>query len=238
MTAAMQLDAAGIQAQVVKKAVKNLRITVLPPDGTVRVTAPYFLPDREVAAFVAAKAEWIRRQQARFAVKARQAAPEYISGEPVYIWGRLYTLQLTEGGGKNGVHLEGAGVVLHMAQAGSTLQQRQAVIEKWQRCLLRKAVDALMPTWEARTGLFCSAWQIRRMRTRWGSCNTRTGKIWLALQLAEHPPECLEYVLLHELVHLRIRGHGADFKAFLSSYMPDWKKRQKKLNAGLEPGPL
>ena len=112
----------------------------------------------------------------------------------------------------------------------STAKQREAFVNEWYRGLLKEQIEKYLPLWEQRTGLHCSAWQTKYMTTRWGTCNTKTGKIWLNLQLAKKPPECLEYVILHELTHLKIRNHGDDFVAYMDEHMPYWREIRKKLN--------
>lgn len=112
----------------------------------------------------------------------------------------------------------------------STAKQRQAYVNEWYRVLLKEKIELYLPKWEQITGLYCDSWQTKYMTTRWGTCNTATKKIWFNLQLAKKPVECLEYVMLHELAHLKVRNHGKDFIAILDKYMPYWRETRKLLN--------
>ena len=217
----------GIPVQLTRKRIKTLRLTVSGSDGTVRLSAPWFAPAAQLAAFVEKNRDWIARQQSRAAASA-PAAMEYLDGDGVYLWGRRYTLRLRESG-RSAVALAGEELVLSF-RPGSAAAQREKLMTEWYRARLKEAVAQYLPKWEAITGLHCDSWQSKNMRTRWGTCNVKTRKLWLNVQLAKMPEECLEYVILHELAHLRVSDHGARFKAILDAYMPDWRRRRKQLN--------
>ena len=227
-----RMEVAGIPVQVVKKAIKNLHLSVLPPDGKVRVSAPESLSDASIQMFVRAKIGWIRRQQEKFAAQPRQTERRFVSGETLYVWGRRYYLQVEHGGRSNALALSGDRAVLTVRRE-STAKQREAFVNEWYRTLLKAEIERRLPEWEARTGLSCSSWQTKYMTTRWGTCNTQTKKIWLNLQLAKKPHECLDYILLHELAHLKVRNHGKDFVAILDAHMPFWREIKRELNAGV-----
>ncbi len=225
----MQIQIADISVEIQKKNIKNMHLAVLPPDGRVRVSAPAVLSDDAIAMFVRTKLGWIRKQQAKFEAQPRQSKREYVSGETVYVWGRQYFLQVEYGYKGNALVLDGNRAVLTVRKE-STAKQREAFVREWYRGLLKAEVEKYLPKWERITGLYCSSWQSKYMTTRWGTCNTGTRKIWLNLQLAKKPVECLEYVILHELAHLKVRNHGADFVAIMNQYMPQWRERKKLLN--------
>lgn len=219
----------GVVATLVRKSVKNVRVTIVPPNGEVRVTAPRFYPETLIRAFLSEKADWIRTHVARVQKDHADEPKRFETGETVRLFGTVYALEVLEGQKKNGVRLAPDRIVLSV-RGESTPEKREAVLNGWLRETLKNEIGYLLPLWSERTGLVPSEWTVRDMTSRWGSCNTKTGKITLNLQLVRYPQICLEYVILHELCHLRVHGHGPDFKALLDRYMPDWKARRKLLN--------
>lgn len=225
----MEVYIAGIPVEIVKKNIKNLHLAVLPPDGKVRISAPASLSDETIILFAKTKVSWIRKQQAKFAQQPRQTERQYVSGETLYVWGKQYFLQVDYSYKGNSLVLSGDKAILTVRKE-STAKQREAFVHEWYRGLLKEQIEKYLPVWENRTNLRCSSWQTKYMTTRWGTCNTKTGKIWINLQLAKKPLGCLEYVILHELTHLKIRNHGKDFVAFMDKYMPYWREIRKQLN--------
>ena len=206
-----------------------MHLSVLPPDGKVRVSVPLAMSDDAIMMFVKTKLGWIRKQQAKFEAQPRQSEREYVSGETLYVWGRQYFLQVKYSYKGNALVLDGNKAILTVRKE-STAKQRETFVNEWYRSLLKAEVEKYLPKWEKITGLYCSGWQSKYMTTRWGTCNTNTRKIWLNLQLAKKPIECLEYVILHELAHLKVKNHSADFVAILDQYMPYWHELKKQLN--------
>ncbi len=225
----MQIMVSNISVEIVKKKIKNMHLAVLPPDGRVRVSAPMSLSDEAIVMFVRTKLGWIRKQQAKFEEQPRQSKREYVSGETLYVWGKQYFLQVEYSYKGNALTLSGDKAILTVRQE-STTKQRENYVHEWYRGLLKNEVERYLPKWENITGLYCTGWQSKYMTTRWGTCNTTTGKIWLNLQLAKKPIECLEYVILHELAHLKVRNHGPEFVAILDQYMPYWRELRRQLN--------
>lgn len=223
----IQID--GIPAEVVRKRMKTLRLTVLPPDGRVRISAPMLLPKSVILAFAESKAEWIRKQQEKMREReaCRPAEMRFVSGEKLEVWGKTYILRVSEGT-RWGLSLERETAML-TTRPGCTQEQREAHVNEWYRGMLKTEAARRLPVWEERTGLRCDSWQVKNMKTRWGTCNPNTRKVWLSLQLARKPLECLDYVILHELTHLKVRNHGKEFQTFLDRYMPDWRERRKQL---------
>ena len=218
----------GIPVTITKKKIKNLHLTVKPPDGRVEVSAPMRMSNDYIVSFVASKTDWIRKQQAKLSQRGLPTEHRYVSGETLYVMGIPYTLRLIEGS-ISSVTVNGDEVVL-TAKAGSSTEQRSDIIKEWYRSILKVEVAEYLPKWETITGLHCSSWQSKQMTSRWGTCNTKTGKIWLNVQLAKAEPRCLEYVILHELAHLKVSNHGPDFKALLDYYMPEWREVKKRLS--------
>lgn len=224
----MKLNIAGIPIEVCKKNIKNMHLYVKPPNGHVTVSAPISMNDVAIERFVRAKTNWIKKQVEKFDNQPRQTAREYVSGETLYVWGRQYFLQ-TEHGTKNSLLISGDKAILTVRKE-STPEQREAFIREWYRGLLKEEISKQLPKLEERTGLHASGWQTKYMTTRWGTCNTKTGKIWINLQLAKKPPECLEYIILHELVHLVEKSHNERFVSLMDKYMPMWREVKVTLN--------
>lgn len=218
-----------IQIEIIKKDIKNMHLSVLPPDGKVRVSAPNNLSDESIIMFVKTKLGWIKKQQEKFEQQPRQSEREYVSGETLYVWGHQYYLQVEYNQKRNSLVLEGNKAILSVRKE-STVKQREKFVNEWYRSLLKTEVEKYLPKWETITGLYCDSWQSKYMTTKWGTCNTSTRKIWLNLQLAKKTIECLEYVILHELAHLKVKNHGADFVAILDLHMPYWRECKKMLN--------
>lgn len=218
-----------IQVEIVKKDIKNLHLSVLPPDGRVRVSAPLRLSDESIELFVRTKLSWIKKQQEKFAVQPRQSQRQFVSGETLYVWGRQYFLQVVYSYKGNSLELLGDKAILTVRKE-STVKQRESYVNEWYRELLKDEIKILLPKWENSTGLYCSGWQTKYMTTKWGTCNTQTGKIWFNLQLAKKPIECLEYIILHELTHLKVKNHNNEFTEILDKYMPYWRELKKQLN--------
>lgn len=225
----MNIEVAGIPVEVIKKKIKNLHLAVLPPDGAVRVSAPQSLSDESIQLFIRTRLGWIHKQQEKFARQPRQSERHFISGETLYVWGKQFFLQVEYSYRGNSLILSGNKAILTVRKE-STPKQRESFVNEWYRMHLKAEIERLLPIWEERTNLHCSSWQTKNMTTRWGTCNTNTGKIWLNLQLAKKPTECLEYVILHELAHLKYKNHGNEFIAFLDAHMPYWRDTRKLLN--------
>jgi len=224
----MQVVISGISVEIQKKKIKNMHLHVKVPNGAVLVTAPFQMPEEVIIRFVEEKASWIRKQQERLRYQKWQYPQKYITGETLYIWGQPYQLFVVAAEKKDILQEENK-VLLYMPK-GSSTKQREMVIREWYRTLLQEVVSDYLPKWEQTTGLFCSSWQIKKMKTRWGTCNIHTGKVWLNLQLAQKPLRCLEYVILHELAHLKENNHGEKFWNLVAQHMPDYKTVRKELN--------
>lgn len=224
----MQTVIDGIEITVTRKAIKNMYLYVNPPDGRVELSAPKKQSEESIFAFVRSKLSWIRLRQEQIARRTVPQKRAFVTGEPLYVWGRKYLLRVTESK-RYSLVLEGDDA-LFTVRGGSASDRRERYINEWYRAMLKAEVERLLPKWEKLTGLHPSAWQIKNMTTRWGTCNIKSRKIWLSLQLAQKPKECLEYVIVHELVHLKERGHGAKFKALMDKFMPNWREVRKRLN--------
>ena len=219
---------AGIELELVEKRVKRLSLRVYPPDGRVRLTVPRGTPGTVIRATVAERAEWIRTHQERFRALPQPQATLFVSGETHYVDGQPTTLQLVIGS-TTGVRLEGNTLSL-LATPQCDRAVREARLEAWYRRRLQAALPPLVEEWSGRMGVRPPEYRVKRMSTRWGSCNPRARRIWLNLALARRRPQLLEYVVVHELAHLRVPDHGPAFKALMSEQMPNWRRLDKELD--------
>jgi len=222
------LNISGIPVEVCKKDIKNMHLYVKPPNGIVTVSAPLSMSDEAIERFVRTKTSWIKKQVAKFDNQPRQSEREYVSGETLYVWGKQYYLQI-EYANKNSLTLSGDKAMLTVRRE-STAEQRENFVREWYRGILKAEIARLLPKWEKITDLKATEWQTKYMSTRWGTCNTKIGKIWLNLQLAKKTPECLEYVILHELVHLVEKNHNERFVSLMDKFMPMWREIKVTLN--------
>jgi predicted metal-dependent hydrolase len=220
----------GIPVEVVRKDIKNLHIGVYPPVGRVRVAAPTRLDDERVRLAVIHRLPWIKRQRRQFQDAARQTPREMVPGESHYVWGKRLRLRVIERPGSTHVEIDGDRLLLYMP-VGSDNDARTNALQRWQRSELRRTVPPLIEQWEPVVGRSVQQWGIRRMKTKWGSCNHETGHIWINLELAKKHPHSLEYVVVHEMAHLVERNHGERFAKLMDSLMADWRPRRDALNA-------
>lgn len=225
------LTISGLQVAVVRKAIKNLHLGVYPPDGRVRVAVPFAVSDAAVRVAVIGKLPWIRRQRAAFERQPREGQREMVSGESHYFLGRRYRLKVVDTEGPSQVRLSTTRALELHARPGLGVDQRQQLVQRWYREQLRTIVPPLLEKWQSAIGVNISGWGIKKMKTKWGSCNAEARRIWLNLELAKKPLECLEYLIVHELVHLLARKHDDRFNALMDGYLPRWRHCRKELNA-------
>ena len=224
----MALNISGISIEVCKKNIKNMHLYVKPPKGKVTVSAPLTMSDEAIERFVRTKVSWIKKQVSKFDNQLRQSEREYVSGETLYIWGKQYYLQIKHAN-INSFVISGDKAILSVRKE-STAEQRENFTREWYRRQLKNEIARLLPKWEASTGLKCDSWQTKYMTSKWGTCNIEKRKIWFNLQLAKKPLECLEYIIPHELLHLRVKNHNTAFMALMDKYMPFWREVRKTLN--------
>jgi predicted metal-dependent hydrolase len=212
----------GIDVLLVRKRVKHLRLVVAPPDGRVRVSVPTYLPDDLVWMFLQERVDWIRDKQEKFAGYVEQVLPQFVSGELHYFFGQSYSLYLIERAGRARVQIQDDRLLLFIGPC-STVEQRGRLLDGFYRAEMKKVVPALLDKWQARIGRSAREWGVKKMKTRWGTCNITRHRIWLNLELAKRPMVALEYVIVHELVHLLERNHNARFRELMTTFMPEWR---------------
>lgn len=226
------LSIRGLPVSVVRKGIKNLHLGVYPPDGRVRVAAPRSITDAAIRVAVITRLTWIRRQREAFARQARQSEREFVIGESHYFLGRRHRMGVVEvTHGKTGVVVRGKATLELQCRPGADAPARQRIIDRWYREHLRNVAGPLISHWEGKLGVKVADWGIKRMKTKWGSCNAKARRIWLNLELAKKSPDCIEYLVVHELVHLIVRTHDERFKALMDRQLPRWKQLRIALNA-------
>jgi hypothetical protein len=222
----------GIKVQVVRKAIKNLHLGVYPPNGRVRVAAPRAVSNDAVRLAIIGKLGWINRMRRRFLAQPRQSKREMVSGESHYFLGRRYRLRVAEFDGQAAPTVVKRPSIIELnVRVGADTSRREAVLDTWYRERLREIAGPLMEKWQAELGVEVAAWGIKRMKTKWGACNAQARRVWLNLELAKSPLECIEYIVVHELVHLVTRHHDERFFSLMDRHLPSWRARREFLNS-------
>lgn len=227
-TASAYLTVAGLRVDVVYKDIKNLHISVYPPVGRVRVAAPHRINEDAIRLAIVQRLPWIRRQREQLQNADRQTERQMLSGETHYVWGERLRLD-TSRHGRSRVTVAGKTLWL-IAPADYSGDQRKAVLDHWYRKELKAAVPPLLEKWEPIIGEEAASFVVRRMKTKWGTCQSASRSIWLNPELAKKNPRCLEYIVVHELTHFIERTHNDRFIELMDLHMPDWRERRDELN--------
>ncbi|MGH3427397.1 MAG: M48 family metallopeptidase [Mycobacteriales bacterium] len=223
------LKVRGVEVDVLYKDIKHIHIGVYPPLGRVRVAAPRRLDSDQVRLAVIQRLSWIKKQRAQLRAAERQSQREMVNGESHYVWGTRHRLKLVKRPGRAHCEVDADRLLLYLPE-GSEAESRRELLDRWYRKQLQIALPPLIDKWEGALGISISRWSIRRMKTKWGSCNRESGHIWFNVELAKKHPDCLEYLVVHEMTHLRERGHGDRFVKLMDEYLPDWRSRRDRLN--------
>ena len=224
-----QIDLGGIPVDVVKKDIKNIHLSVHPPTGRVRIAAPLRMNLDTIRVFAISKLAWVKQQQKKLREQAREAPREYLDRESHYAWGRRYLLKLVAREGMPSIELKHNKMILFAPLAYDD-RKKQLALDAWYREQIKEAIPPLIAKWEKLMGVKVAIFRVRRMKTKWGSCNSRTGSILLNLDLAKKPRECLEYLVVHEMVHLLEPTHNARFVSLMDQFMPKWQFFRDELN--------
>lgn len=222
---------ADFDVDVVRKDIKNLHVGVYPPFGRVRVATPPLLDDEAVRLAVIAKLPWIKKKRLQMQRQARQPQREMVEGETHYVWGRPFRLRLSERPSRNAVELRPDGRLVLHSPSGPDPDARLRRLNNWYRNQLRGEAAALLEEWAPRIGVSLPEWGIRRMKTKWGTCTRESGRIWINLELVQKDRRCLEFIIVHELVHLIEKNHTDRFFDLMTKFMPDWESRREELNS-------
>lgn len=223
------LRVAGISVDVVYKNIKNLHVSVYPPVGRVRVAAPDRLDEDAIRLAVVQRLPWIKKQREQLQAAERQSEREMVTGESHYVWGQRLRLKLIEGAGRPHIDVVDSRIQMSVPE-GTDDAYRRKLLESWYRKQLKTALSALIAKWEPTLGLTVKVWTVRRMKTKWGSCNPESASLWFNIELAKKHPSCLEYIVVHEMTHFHERGHNQRFTELMDRYLPDWRARREELN--------
>jgi len=224
-----QLKLGDIDIDVVRKDIRHMHLCVYPPTGQVRISAPLRLKDNIVRVFAISKLNWIKKHQQRQRAQEREPAREYIDRESHYYMGRRYLLRVIEHSGPSRVVMEHDILEVHVN--GTAIRERtRDVLEAWYRRCLKEMVPEYIKKWEECLNVKVKCFGVKKMKTRWGTCNTRAGRIWINLELARKPVDFLDYIVLHELIHLRERKHNEIFNAYMDKFLPKWRYYKAELN--------
>ena len=226
---ATQLQLGDITVDVLLKDIKNVHLSVHPPSGRVRIAAPSRMNLETIRIFAISKLAWIKKQQEKLLAQERETPREYLDRESHYVWGRRYLLEVIECNGPPSVELKHNRMLL-MVRPGTDEEKRRAIVDDWYREQIKQALPSLIAKWGPLTGVKVKQCFVRRMKTRWGSCNAEARSIRLNTDLAKKPRECLEYIVVHEVTHLLEPTHNARFVALMDQFMPKWRFHRDQLN--------
>ena len=225
----MQIQLGEIAVEVEQKDIKNLHLSVYPPTGRVRISAPLRMDLDTIRVFAITKLGWIKRQQKKLREQTRETPREYLDRESHYLWGKRYLLAVIESNQQQQVQLQHSTMLLQV-RPGTDAEKKQEVVDAWYRDQIRQTVPPLLTKWEPVMGVRVNRFFVQRMKTRWGSCNATTGSIRLNSELAKKPRECLEYLVVHEMLHLMEPTHNTHFIALMDHFMPNWQLYREMLN--------
>lgn len=229
-TETITIEASNIEIEVIRKDIKNMHLAVYPPTGRIRLAAPIKTDSEVMRLFAISKIGWIKKHIKNFKEQPREAPKEYVSGESHYFLGKRYLLQVIQHTGSNTVKVKGHKTIQLLVKPNTTTESKANLIKEWYRQELKKQLPELIAKWEKVIGVKCNDWGVKHMRTKWGACNVDEKRIWLNLELAKKPLICLEYIVVHELVHLLERNHNEKFVAYMNTFMPKWKHHREELN--------
>jgi len=224
-----QIKLGDLAVDVVLKDIKNVHLSVYPPTGRVRISAPRRMSLETIRVFAISKLDWIKRHQTRLREQERETARDYVDRESHYVWGKRYLLAVSEIDEPPSIELKHSRMVLRV-RPGTDEARRAALVEEWYRERLKEAVPPLLARWQPLLRVRVERFFVQRMKTKWGSCNCTARTIRLNTELAKKPAECLEYVVVHELVHLLEPTHNARFVALMERFMPKWQFHRQVLN--------
>ena len=229
-TESREIRISGLPVHILRKPIKNLHLGVYPPHGRVRVAAPLRMSDNAVRLAVISRLGWIKKQRTRFQSQERQSAREYVSRESHYYLGRRYLMNVVERDGPPRIALRNKSALELHVPRGMGGVSRERLLRDWYRKELKGLIPPMVEKWETVTGVKVATWGVRKMKTKWGSCNSSERRIWLNLELAKKPIQCLEYIIVHEMVHLLERRHNDRFAELLDKFMPTWRLHRDELN--------
>lgn len=229
-TSAEKIAIANLEIDVIRKNIKNMHLAVYPPTGRIRLSAPQRTDAEVVRLFAISKLGWIKKHIKNLKEQPRETKRQYVTGESHYFLGNRFLLKVIEHNGNSKIDLSGTKQIQLKVKSEASSEERGLIIKEWYRKELKKIVPKLIEKWEKIIGVSVANWGIKQMRTKWGACNIEEKRIWLNLELAKKPINCIEYIVVHEMVHLLERHHNDNFVAYLDKFMPKWKLHRDELN--------
>jgi len=224
-----QIDLGNMMVDVEQKDIKNIHLSVYPPNGKVRISAPLRFDLETIRIFAISKLSWIKQQQAKLRNQQREAPREFTTRESHYFLGKRYLLKVIETDSKPKVEIKHDKLILQV-RPGSTTEQKHIILQEWYRDQLKSIVPEYIAKWEEIMNVKVDEFGIKKMKTKWGTCNREAKRIWINLELAKKPLECLEYIVVHEMVHLLERNHNDRFVGLMNKYSPQWRHYKEELN--------
>lgn len=224
------INVLNISAEVEWKKIKNIHLTIYPPNARIHVSAPLFMTEESVRLFLISKQAWIKQKVSQVLNQNRQTPREYVSGENHYFKGQRFRLKVIYHNAPAKVEIQGNEFINLYVREGVTEERKAEIIKEWYREKLKETLPELISKWEAIIGVKANKWSIKQMKTIWGSCNHRTKNILFNLELIKKPLHCIEYVVVHELLHIKIRLHNKEYISLLNKYFPNWKQIKDELN--------
>ena len=229
-TKSSKMLVSNLMIDTIKKDIKNIHLGVYPPKGRIRIAAPLKTSDEAIKFFVISKMPWIKKQQIKFLKQERQTQREYVSGESHYFFGKRYRLNIIHTDSKPKIEIQNKTRIDLYIKPDTTVQQREAIFEKFYRSNLKNFIPSLLERWQKKVGVRVREVKIKKMKTKWGTCNSNKKRIWLNLELAKKPLHCIDYVFVHELVHLVEKSHSERFMDLLEYTLPNWQHNKDELN--------
>lgn len=221
-----------VEIELTKKNIKNLYLSVHPPNGEVKISAPKWMDEDAIRLFAISKLSWIKRHQKKFKDQQKFPEKEYISGEKHHFLGQCYLLNVVYTNKRNqGVEIRNKEYIDLFVRENAPKHIRERIMTEWYRGELKKLIPPLIEKWEPIMGVKVNEFGVKRMKTRWGTCNPTAKRVWINLELVKMNPKCLEYVLVHEMVHLLERGHNKRFIAYMDEFIPNWRTVKEELNS-------
>ena len=225
-----QITISNITIDVVRKDIKNIHLAVYPPTGRVRIAAPLSVNEDAIRLFAISKLGWIKRNRRKFNGQERIPPREYKQREGHYFLGKRYLWNVIEVDAKPKVEIKGKRRIDLYVRPNSSTQKKHEVLTEWYRSQLKKQIPPIIEKWQKKLNLKVNNWQVKLMKTKWGSCNIEKKRIWINLELAKKPERCLEYIIVHEMIHLKERLHNERFLYYIDEYLPNWKQLKTELN--------
>lgn len=214
---------------VVQKDIKNLHLSVYPPNGTVKIAAPLRMNEDTIRIYAISKLSWIKKQQEKIRKQEREALRDYITRESHYYLGKRYLLKVIEADASPTVILKHSYIEVNV-RPGTYKEKKQEILDNWYREKLKEIIPGIIAKWEKILKVTVSEYGVRKMKTKWGTCNIEKKRIWLNLELAKKPKEYIEYIVVHEMIHLLERNHNERFLAYMNLFLPQWKHLKAQLN--------